>query len=81
MFWRVSRITSADANNTNIPLDYRFGGSLLFVWLIFEGNYIRDKEFTNWINVRDNDNHGIVNFHEDYDLLYTSPHSWNYWAD
>ena len=46
-----------------------------------DGNYIRDKEFTNWINVRDNDNHGIVNFHEDYDLLYTSSHSWNYWAD
>lgn len=46
-----------------------------------DGNYIRDKEFTNWINVRDNENHGILNFHEDYDLLYTSPHSWNYWAD
>ena len=45
-----------------------------------KGELYRDFSDLGFIVVRDSDYHGISYFQKDYDLLYNSYHSFNYWV-
>ena len=61
----------------------RAGTDVLLEGRNADKSYFRgDKRSDNtWLYVPDVTYHGILNFHTDYDLFYTSPHSFSYWAD
>lgn len=59
----------------------RTGTNIMLICHDIDGNNLQTDKLNKFITLRDATYHGIDYFQNDYQMLYTSPHSFGYWVD